>query len=133
MNNLSIIHAFAEAGMAGDVPAMTALVHPEFVVKQAPGMPYGGEHRGMAGFLAMFAAMQRAWRDMKLHQIGVIGAPDGDTFALHMRVEGRAANGDPISSEVFERWLVRDGKIAEIQPFYWDTAALSAALERGAP
>lgn len=129
MDNLAIIRAFAAAGLAGDVEAMVALMHPGFVVRQAPGLPYGGDHCGIDGFLAMFAAMQRAWRDMAISQIAVIGAPEGDTFALHMKVEGRSAAGDPISSEVFERWLVRDGKVAEIQPFYWDTAALSARLE----
>ncbi len=129
MDNLAIIKAFAAAGLAGDIDTMTGLMHADFVVRQAPGLPYRGAHRGAGGFLAMFAAMQAAWRQLSLSQIGVIGAPEGDTFALHMRVEGISAQGEAISSEVFERWVVRDGKVAEIQPFYWDTAALAAQLE----
>ena len=80
----------------------------------------------------MFAAMHGAWRALAISQIDVIGAPDAETFALHMQVDGLSANGSPISSEVFERWVVRDGKVAEIQPFYWDTASLATQLE-GAP
>lgn len=129
MDNLSIIKAFAAAGLAGDFEAMTHLMHLDFVVRQAPGLPYHGDHRGPEGFLAMFTTMQSAWRKLSISQIGVIGAPEGETFALHMRVEGVSERGEPICSEVFERWVVRDGKVAEIQPFYWDTAALAAQLE----
>jgi uncharacterized protein len=125
-NNFAIIQAFSEAVLNGDSAAVARLAHPDFVVHQAAGLPYGGIHKGLDAFYAMLGHMQRVWRDLKISLIGAIGDPAGDQFALHMMVEGRSADNKPMSSEVFERWVIRDGKVAEIWPFYHDTAALAA-------
>ncbi|MEY4720433.1 MAG: hypothetical protein RIQ46_158 [Pseudomonadota bacterium] len=124
-DNFAVIQAFSEAVMGGDAEAVARLAHPEFVVQQAAGLPYGGTHKGLDAFYAMLGRMQEVWRELKISPLGVIGDPAGQEFALHMLVEGRAHDGAPMSSEVFERWIVRDGKVAEIWPFYHDTASLA--------
>ena len=124
-SNLAVIQSFSEAVMSGDAAAVARLAHPDFVVQQAAGLPYGGTHRGLDAFYAMLGRMQAVWRELKISPLGVVGHPSGEEIALHMLVEGRARDGAPMSSEVFERWVVRDGKVAEIWPFYRDTAALA--------
>ena len=111
--------------MAGDVDAVARLAHPDFVVQQAAGLPYGGTHRGLEAFFAMLGRMQQVWRELNISLLGMIGDPAGEEFALHMLVEGRAHDGAPMASEVFECWTVRDGKVLEIAPFYRDTALLA--------
>lgn len=130
-DNFAVIQAFSEAVMGGDGEAVARLAHPEFVVQQAAGLPYGGTHRGLDAFFAMLGHMQQVWRELKITPLGAIGDPAGEEFALHMLVEGRAHDGAPMSSEVFERWIVRDGKVAEISPFYRDTAALAVQFGPG--
>ena len=124
-DNFAVIQAFSEAVLAGDAEAVARLAHADFVVQQAAGLPYGGTHRGLNGFFAMLARMQEVWRELKISPLGAIGDPAGHEFALRMMVEGRAHDGAPMACEVFERWIVRDGKVAEIWPFYRDTAALA--------
>lgn len=124
-DNLAVIHAFSAAVTDGDGEAVARFAHPDLVVQQAAGLPYGGTHRGLDGFFAMLGQMQQAWRELKISPLGVIGDPSGEVFALHALVEGRAHDGPPMASEVFERWVVRDGKVAEIWPFYRDTAQLA--------
>lgn len=124
-DNLAVIQAFSEAVMGGDAEAVARLAHPEFVVQQAAGLPYGGTYRGLEAFYAMLGRMQEVWRELKITPLGTIGDPAGEEFALHMLVEGRAHDGAPMSSEVLERWIVRDGKVVEIWPFYRDTASLA--------
>jgi uncharacterized protein len=130
-SNLAVIEAFSAAVMGGDAEAVARLAHADFLVEQAAGLPYGGTHRGLDGFYAMLGLMQQAWRELKITPLGTIGDPAGEEFALHMLVEGKAHDGAPMASEVFERWIVRDGKVAEIRPFYHDTARL--AVQFGMP
>ena len=126
MDSFAVIQAFSAAVLGGDREAAARFAHPDFVVQQAASLPYGGTHRGLDAFYAMLGQMQQAWRDLKITPLGVLGDPAGEEFALRMLVEGRAHNEAPIACEVFERWVLRDGKVAEIWPFYRDTAALSA-------
>lgn len=128
MNNLEVVQAFAVAVLGDDMERVAQLTHSDFVVFEAASLPYGGEHRGVEGFFAMFGAMHAAWRGIKVEPLGEIGESQGNVFAMHMLVKGRMENGKPMASEVFERWEVRDGKVAEIRPFYWDTAALIPQL-----
>lgn len=124
-SNLAVIEAFSAAVLAGDGEAAARLAHEDIVVQQADGLPYGGTHRGLGGFYAMLQSMQQAWRDLKIIPLGVIGDPAGNEFAIRARVEGLAHDGTLMACEVLERWVLRDGRIAEIWPFYRDTAALS--------
>lgn len=126
MDKLAVIQAFSAAVLNGDSEAAARFAHSDFVVRQAASLPYGGTHRGLDAFYAMLARMQQVWRDLKITPLGTIGDPSGEEFALRMHVEGRAHDGALMSCEVFERWVVRDGKVAEIWPFYRDTAALAA-------
>lgn len=128
VDNLAVIEAFSQAATQGDLEALADCMHPDFEIREAEGLPYCGVFRGLDGFLAMFRAMQQAWGDLGITHIATIGERDGEEFALHMRVDGIDASGAPVSSEVLERWVVRDGKVAAIVPFYWDTAALAARL-----
>jgi uncharacterized protein len=125
-DNLAVIHAFSAAVLAGDAAEVARFAHADMVVEQAASLPYGGTHRGLDAFYAMLGRMQEVWRELKITPQGVIGDPAGEVFALHMLVEGRAHDGTPMASEVLERWIVRDGKVAEIWPFYRDTAVLAA-------
>lgn len=133
ISNLAVIEAFSAAVMAGDAEAVSRLAHEEFLVEQAASLPYGGTHRGLAGFYAMLGQMQQAWRELKITPLGAIGDPAGEEFALHMLVEGKTHDDAPMASEVFERWIVRDGKVAEIRPFYHDTARLAAQFGMTTP
>ncbi|MEV4439973.1 hypothetical protein AB0K09_13265 [Streptomyces sp. NPDC049577] len=38
-------------------------------------------------------------------------------------------NGRRLETSVMQLFTVRDGRIAEIRPFYWDTAAVTRILE----
>lgn len=126
MDNLAVIQAFSAAVLNGAPEAAARFVHRDFVVQQAASLPYGGTHRGIEAFYGMLGQMQRVWRDLRITPLGMLGDPSGEEFALRMLVEGQAHDGAPMSCEVLERWVVRDGKVAEIWPFYRDTAALAA-------
>ncbi|WP_433242977.1 nuclear transport factor 2 family protein [Streptosporangium sp. CA-135522] len=100
---------------------------PEVVMFQAAGLPYGGVWRGPSGIERFMAAMSEAWQSLEfLEQRYVV---DGDTVVVWNRGRLRArATGRVLETEVMQLMTIRDGRVAEIRPFYLDTAAVIEAL-----
>ncbi|MEV3924935.1 nuclear transport factor 2 family protein [Actinomadura coerulea] len=122
---------YIRAGWPGvaDFGGMAAHLAPDVVIHQAPSLPYGGAWRGHDGFERFMAAMSEAWRSLEF--LDRRQWVDGDTVVIsnHGRLTARAT-GRSIETTVLQRITVRDGLIAELWPFYWDTAAVSDALTR---
>jgi len=124
-NNLQKLKDFLSALGAGDEAGMGALMHPEFYVEQAASLPYGGVHRGLAGWLALQRTRIATWKDEVAELVSLIGDPEGDEFGMMARLRGRTPKaGKQFDMQVFELVRFQDGKIIEIRPFYWDTHAL---------
>ncbi|MCO5985247.1 nuclear transport factor 2 family protein [Actinoallomurus spadix] len=121
--------AYITAGGPGvaDFGGMAARLHPDVVMHQAPTLPYGGVWRGHDGLERFMAAMSRTWRSLEFLERRQW--TDGDTVIVsnHGRLTARAT-GRSIETTVLQVFTVRDGLIAEIRPFYWDTAAINEAL-----
>ncbi|MCO5993118.1 nuclear transport factor 2 family protein [Actinoallomurus rhizosphaericola] len=120
---------YISAGGPGvaDFGGMAAHLHPDVVMHQAPTLPYGGVWRGHDGMERFMAAMSRVWRSLEFLERRQW--TDGDTAIVsnHGRLTARAT-GRSIETTVLQVFTVRDLLIAEIRPFYWDTAAIGATL-----
>ncbi|KAA2258162.1 nuclear transport factor 2 family protein [Solihabitans fulvus] len=106
---------------------MAACLDPEVVMRQAPGLPYGGEWRGHAGIAGFMAAMSREWSSLEFLEQEF--SVDGDTVMVMNRGLLRSrATGRVLDTWVIQWMTVRNGLVAEIRPFYWDTAAVNDTL-----
>ncbi|MBZ4322129.1 nuclear transport factor 2 family protein [Streptomyces huiliensis] len=105
----------------------------DVVLHQADSLPYGGtwhRHDGMARF---FLAMSLAWERFDILDQRFLGV-DGDTVVVHSRIRARArATGRELEFPIVQTIEVRDGRIARVRPFYWDTAAIAEACAEPAP
>lgn len=100
---------------------------PDVVLHQAAALPYGGTWRGHAGMERFFLAMSRTWErfDITEQRPPVC---EGDTVVAHSRIRARArSTGRELEFPILQELLVRDGRIAAVRPFYWDTAAIAEA------
>ncbi|WP_435853266.1 nuclear transport factor 2 family protein [Streptomyces smyrnaeus] len=99
---------------------------PDVVLHQADGLPYGGTWHGHAGMERFFLEMSRVWESFDItHQEFVA---TGATPVVLSRIHARArATGREVVFPILQTITVRDGRIAEVRPFYWDTAAIAAA------
>lgn len=122
--------AYVAAGGLGAASYAEVAVYldPEVVLHQAPGLPFTGTgtwrgHEGMERFLATFSA---TWESMEfLEQDHVV---EGDTAVVRSLVRFRSrATGRAVEALIVQWITVRDGRIVEVRPFYWDPAAVSAA------
>lgn len=100
---------------------------PDVVLHQADALPYGGTWRGHEGMQRFFAAMSGVWEsfDMVEQEFLATGETGGPVVVLtHVRARARAT-GRELAFPILQTITVTDGRIAEVRPFYWDTAAVA--------
>ncbi|MEU8727807.1 MULTISPECIES: nuclear transport factor 2 family protein [Streptomyces] len=93
---------------------------------QAAALPYGGTWRGHEGMARFFLRMGEVWEsfDMVEQQFLATGA----TAVVLTQVHARArATGRELDFPIVQTITVKDGRITEVRPFYWDTRAIADA------
>ncbi|WP_190111142.1 nuclear transport factor 2 family protein [Streptomyces cinnamoneus] len=99
---------------------------PDVVLHQADALPYGGTWRGHAGMEQFFLAMSAAWESFDMEEQEFLAT--GETAVVLTRVRARArATGRELAFPILQTIRVEDGRIVEVHPFYWDTAAVADA------
>jgi uncharacterized protein len=99
---------------------------PNVVLYQAEALPYGGTWRGYDGMEQFFVAMSQTWAEFEMVEQGFLST--SGTAVVHTQVHARArATGRELDFPILQAIRVVDGRIAEVRPFYWDTAAIVAA------
>ncbi|WP_067464229.1 nuclear transport factor 2 family protein [Nocardia amamiensis] len=99
---------------------------PTVVLYQAESLPYGGTWRGHEGMERFFLAMSDTWAKFDLLDQRFLTT--GDAMVVHTEVHARArATGRELYFAILQTIIFADGRIAEVYPFYWDTAAIAAA------
>lgn len=130
-----VLHRFYEAerdymqlGHSGDASfdAMQETLDPEVVLHQSPDLPYGGEFKGHAGY--------RKWADAMRAIFDRVDAQNpkfyesGDTVVIMCDLLTRTrGTGEEMTLPMAQVVTVRDGKIVEFRPFYWNVPAYVAA------
>lgn len=101
---------------------------PEVTLHQAPGLPYSGTWRGPEGIERFMAVMGEAWQSMEfLDQRCFI---QGESVVVTNRVRLVArSTGQALDTRIVQEMTMREGRIHEIRPYYWEPAAVSAALQ----
>ena len=88
---------------------------------EAPSLPYAGVYRGRADIERGVKLMFGAWDDFTSNFLQ-FGA-GGDLVFVHVIISGIGRKtGKSFSMPVIELWRLKDGKVTEIRPFYYDTA-----------
>ena len=99
---------------------------PDVVLHQADALPYGGTWRGHAGMERFFVEMSRTWEVFDMVEQEFLAT--GETAVVLTQVRARArASGRELTFPILQTVAFKDGRIAEVHPFYWDTAAIAAA------
>ncbi|MBF6172385.1 nuclear transport factor 2 family protein [Nocardia blacklockiae] len=104
----------------------------DVVLYQADGLPYGGIWRGHDGMEQFFRAMSGVWE--RFDMVEQTYLREVSPLVVHTRVRARArATGRELDFPILQTVTVTDGRIAEVHPFYWDTATLAAACRMEVP
>ena len=126
-----LYHALLKSMRGGDAKAHE-LFHPDFTAYEDPGMPYGGVVRGGRNFLSLRQKVYDFWEPGFLNLQYVCGDGQGGHASAHFKLVGRPKGaGEQVEGYVIVTWTFRDGLAYEARVFYFDTPALSRALEAG--
>ncbi|MDL5206534.1 nuclear transport factor 2 family protein [Streptomyces sp. ALI-76-A] len=99
---------------------------------QADALPYGGTWRGHKGMTQFFLTMGQVWETFDMVEQEFLST--GETAVVLTQVRARArATGRELSFPILQTIKVKDGQIAEVRPFYWDTQAIADACAGSAP
>ncbi|KWX57766.1 nuclear transport factor 2 family protein [Mycobacterium sp. NAZ190054] len=99
--------------------ALTELCHPDVETLEAPGFSYGGTYRGVDGLIQAMLMASAQMTDMSKARVEEIVA-DGDHVIVRMRVPWELPPEPAGEALVSEWYTFRGGKIARIEPFFWD-------------
>ncbi|CAD5299340.1 conserved hypothetical protein [Bosea sp. 62] len=110
-----------------DLDLLATAFHPDVVVHEPASLPYAGDWRGLGGIGRLFRTMREIWSDLSVD--GLQPAKTGDTVFMSctLRLTARI-NGRTITQPFAEVLRFEDGRLIEGTPFYFDTAAIRAAL-----
>jgi uncharacterized protein len=124
-DNIALARAMYDAQVRGDAKAALAALHTDVVLREPESLPYGGAYVGLESVLAGIGEAAR-WVDLSSLQVErILG--DEEVVVAFIRCDWRKEDGSRTALELRECLTIRDGKVAEIQVFLWDTAALVAA------
>jgi ketosteroid isomerase-like protein len=104
---------------------------PDVALHQAEGLPYGGVWRGHEGLEDFFLAMSRAWEAFEMIEQTYLC--ETNPLVVLTQVRARPRDSDRyLEFPILQTIMIKDDKITEIRPFYWDTASLAAAFRSSA-
>jgi uncharacterized protein len=125
--NVAVVEQFEHAFVRGDMDEVLSLLTDDIVVHEAPSLPYPGDHRGHDGFVKLADAFLAVWEIKTPLDLDIIDAGEDRVIVLvKFDVEARAT-GRPLTLRLAEIYTVRDGKIADLDVYYRDTAAILEA------
>ena len=118
--------AYMNAG-GEDFSAMAATLDPEVVLHQSPDLPWGGEFHCHVGYEDWARRMGAAFDRLEVRERRFFA--DGDTVVVACRLLTRArASGEALDLPMTQVIRVREERIVEFRPFYWNVPAYRAAV-----
>jgi uncharacterized protein len=135
-SNIDVIKQFAvECNTSPrNLDVVATLLHDDVLVREAPSLPYGGDHHGVEGFMHVVDAVDEYWEFVGGTESFQMDIVEIDPETVLMRVDTEAiarSTGVRLLMRVVEFFTVRDDKIAVVDVHYWDTAAMCRALVAG--
>ncbi len=121
--NVSLTLKAYEASLRGSYEDFVALLHPEIRISLPASLPHGGSYQGKEGARQLREKLLAAWSDFRVDILEhLVGA---DSVITMIRVKAVAkATGRDVDMKIAEFWRFRDGQVAELSAYYFDTKAV---------
>ena len=122
--NLRVIEALYAATGAGDWPTAESMLTEDFFITEADTVPFAGVYRGRKALHDLYMRVIPATGVTGLH-IQQLTAGGDCVIALVQLTLGGSPGTDVSIAELFR---LRDGKVCEIKPYYFDPTPICAAV-----
>lgn len=116
---------------SGDLDKWLTFFDDESVLIEADSLPYGGRFKGREEIMSAINTIMATWDNFSydVHE----KYANETTAMVFGTISGTAkATGRKIKMPLVERWTIRDGKVDEVLPIYFDTKAVQEAVGQSA-
>jgi uncharacterized protein len=121
----AVVERFYELAEANQPEAIAEILDPDVVNWEAESLPYAGSYRGREAVVGLLRVLFNGIELGTVKHIAILA--DGERAAAFLEVPFTFDNPDlPNVMPIIETFLVRNGLIVEIRPYYFDTAAIGA-------
>ena len=131
---LERFYAAERAYMAGDeaagFDAMRATLAADVVLHQSPDLPFGGEYVGPDRYRDWAEAMRAIFDQVDVRDAEFFERGDAVVVVCRLVTRSRAT-GRTMEQPMAQVVRVRDWRITEFRPFYWNVPAYAAAAATG--
>jgi ketosteroid isomerase-like protein len=119
-----------EAGTSAErrLEKLLEMLDPQLRIPVAASLPYGGEHVGHRGFLELGEKFGQTWEVIDNGSNGYAEVGDDRVIGFYNPTFKSVATGRVVSFRMVEVVTVRNGKIVELVPYYFDSAELVKAI-----
>lgn len=114
---------YAAAG-EGDWDTVASLIHPDFVLYEAKGLPFGGEWRGKDALQRCAAAMYGTWAEANVDIHDITGGDHWAVVVLTLTMTPKNG-GETFRQTVCEAGSFEDGLLKELRIHYFDAAEVA--------
>ena len=105
---------------------MASTLDPEVRLSQSPDLPWGGEYVGHAGFREWATKMSDAFDYLDVAESEFFEKDDAVVIVCRVIAQSRR-HGHRLDYPMLQYVKVRDGRITEFRPFYWNVPDYVAA------
>lgn len=125
--NVDLVQSFEDHFVAGDIDYVLSVLTDDITVHECDNVPYPGDHRGKDAFLKLAEAFGATWDIQAPLDLEILPAGD-DKVLVQVGIDVIAkATGTPLRLRIAEIYTIRDGKIAEMNVYYWDNVEMTEA------
>lgn len=110
-----------------ELGTVLSFLDPDIKVIEAGSLPYAGVYVGHDGFCRLARTMKETWEFRPGKTFEFVASGDR-VVVLTLGQAVARATGVEIEWRLSEVCTLANGLITEIRPFYWDTAAVAAAV-----
>jgi uncharacterized protein len=127
-SNTIIVEQVFKALGQGDLAEATNHFDAGICIYEPANLPYGGKYVGHAGFYALFKQLGIMFDQLSIPPSAIVDAGRAVIAMTTLRARIKAT-GISVQMPLNEVFVLKAGKIVEIRPFYWDTAAIARAIK----
>jgi ketosteroid isomerase-like protein len=122
-SNVDLVKTFFETALSGDLEGLKKFLHPDVRVYEADSLPYGGVKVGIDAMVGLNDEVFKFWADISITIKHIFG--EGEWVAALTEMQGTSrTTGVRFKVPLSEVFRIKDGKVVEITPYYFDTKLL---------
>jgi acetyl esterase len=124
---ITLARQLYQRALGGDMAGAAALLTDDCVIREAPGLPFGGVYRGKG---ALQELLTRVAGVLTLKDVRFTGFYEGGDVVITTLELVADRHGQDEVLQVMERLRFRGGQICSIEPFYFDADQAKACARR---